>query len=159
MNRYIDNGDGPYNNYGDNDDLHEMNNNSGSENYKDDLQTIPYLILSGICIYFSYHIYMACRGPRNNNNNNVNEVLIQENIIKEKEKNINEIKKINGTYQNILEFLKSSNSTSCVICFEDYKKEDKIVLLKCSHIYHEKCITDWLNNDISCPLCRRSDLL
>lgn len=43
----------------------------------------------------------------------------------------------------------------CSICFEklgDEKTED--YTLSCNHIYHKLCISQWLNNHTTCPLCR-----
>ena len=43
----------------------------------------------------------------------------------------------------------------CIICLEDFKNDDKIIYLPCFHLFHEKCITDWINmNKGFCPLCR-----
>ena len=42
----------------------------------------------------------------------------------------------------------------CSICLEEYKKNDKLVQLKCKHVYHPGCINDWLDRQSSCPICR-----
>ena len=44
----------------------------------------------------------------------------------------------------------------CAICYEEYKQEDKIIKLKCNHIFHQKCIEDSYNigNLKTCPYCR-----
>ena len=42
----------------------------------------------------------------------------------------------------------------CVICLERYKKNDKIIVLKCNHIFHDECIEEWFISRLSCPLCR-----
>lgn len=78
---------------------------------------------------------------RGNNNNDNREQLIQnnENIIENSKKIID----INET-----------NEKECIICFDDYKSDDKIAELECNHIYHDSCITRWLQKDLSCPICR-----
>jgi len=44
---------------------------------------------------------------------------------------------------------------SCIICYEDYSKEDNIKELKnCKHIFHKDCINTWLNVNEICPICR-----
>ena len=43
---------------------------------------------------------------------------------------------------------------TCVICLENYEKEDKITTLECNHIFHHQCIVSWVENDNTCPLCR-----
>ena len=42
----------------------------------------------------------------------------------------------------------------CVICLERYKKNDKIIVLKCNHVFHDECIEAWFISRPSCPLCR-----
>ena len=46
----------------------------------------------------------------------------------------------------------------CSICLEDLKK-NIIILPKCHHKFHEKCIFDWFerdNSEMKCPLCKTS---
>ena len=51
---------------------------------------------------------------------------------------------------------KSKGAINCSICMDDYKEEDQIVILKCNHYYHEKCIENWLcNQKVTCPICRK----
>lgn len=48
----------------------------------------------------------------------------------------------------------------CSICLDDLVLEDgdheKIYLFKspCGHVFHDECMTNWLRNNDSCPLCR-----
>ena len=43
----------------------------------------------------------------------------------------------------------------CIICFESYKKDDKVVKLTCDgrHIFHSDCIGEWFKNREACPIC------
>lgn len=43
----------------------------------------------------------------------------------------------------------------CSICFDEISDKDKKVI-KCSHVYHEKCIEKWFQLSYKCPLCRDS---
>ena len=54
---------------------------------------------------------------------------------------------------------------SCAICLEDFPKthsqetshpsEDySIIRLPCHHLYHKKCIHQWLKASCTCPSCR-----
>ena len=42
--------------------------------------------------------------------------------------------------------------TECIICMEDFQETDEVVQLKCSplHIFHQKCIDDWVKNGVNC---------
>lgn len=42
----------------------------------------------------------------------------------------------------------------CVICLQDYKNEEEIITLPCTHLFHAACIKDWLQRDKSCPICK-----
>jgi len=45
---------------------------------------------------------------------------------------------------------------SCSICVEKYRhNHDKIFVLPCGHIYHQKCGNKWFNQSCICPVCRR----
>ena len=39
----------------------------------------------------------------------------------------------------------------------EYEPDDEITPLPCDtrHIFHTKCIKDWLKNNNSCPLCKK----
>ena len=47
----------------------------------------------------------------------------------------------------------------CVICYENYKKNNFQVKLLCKHKYHVLCLSEWVDekkkekNTITCPLC------
>jgi hypothetical protein len=43
----------------------------------------------------------------------------------------------------------------CNICLEQITPNDKLVVLKCDHIYHKHCIKEWLcNQSTKCCVCR-----
>lgn len=43
----------------------------------------------------------------------------------------------------------------CVICLNDFKRNDYLKVFSCGkHIFHEKCLSDWLKNSVVCPLCK-----
>lgn len=46
------------------------------------------------------------------------------------------------------------DDTSCSICYATL--DTSVVNMKCNHVFHKKCIMDWINkgNGNSCPLCR-----
>jgi hypothetical protein len=50
-----------------------------------------------------------------------------------------------------------NNFDECSICYTDYKFYTTIrKIIKCSHIYHEDCIKQWIieYDNKTCPLCR-----
>jgi len=53
-------------------------------------------------------------------------------------------------------FIKKEQTEQCSICLEDYQENDKILKLRCNHIFHKKCLKQWSHNkeSTSCPLCR-----
>ena len=44
----------------------------------------------------------------------------------------------------------------CPICLEQYIKKDKIIELSCNHIFHKKCIKEWIKDNNTCPQCREN---
>ncbi|KAK1440067.1 hypothetical protein QVD17_05892 [Tagetes erecta] len=48
------------------------------------------------------------------------------------------------------------DETNCAICLQDFEKEDEgRELPSCRHVFHVKCIDEWLIRQGSCPMCRR----
>ena len=42
----------------------------------------------------------------------------------------------------------------CPICIEPFEENDELYQLKCNHIFHTKCISEWININNICPNCR-----
>jgi hypothetical protein len=42
----------------------------------------------------------------------------------------------------------------CSICFDKFIDSDMCRELKCKHLYHQNCIDKWLDEHITCPVCR-----
>lgn len=51
---------------------------------------------------------------------------------------------------------KDGQSEQCAICLDDFKEGDgkQIAELKCSHIFHLKCLSEWVVKNDVCPMCR-----
>lgn len=45
----------------------------------------------------------------------------------------------------------------CTICLENYKNQDKIIMLDCQHYFHIDCILSWFIMHKTCPLCRNNN--
>lgn len=41
----------------------------------------------------------------------------------------------------------------CPICLDKYSMGDKIMTSECIHRFHEKCLTLWVKEKASCPVC------
>lgn len=46
--------------------------------------------------------------------------------------------------------------TSCSICSDDYKDEDIVSVLDCTHVFHKNCIEEWGHYNPVCPICKAS---
>ena len=51
----------------------------------------------------------------------------------------------------------TSDNDVCCIClesFKDLKEEDVKIICSNIHLYHKKCIDEWLKNNDNCPMCK-----
>ncbi len=48
----------------------------------------------------------------------------------------------------------TSEKKNCVICLEDFVKDEYLTCLPCFHPFHSKCIKDWLKRSKDCPICK-----
>lgn len=70
-------------------------------------------------------------------------------------------KKIKNLLQNDLKGIKygtneENNEKICTICLDEFKIDDTVSATKCQHLFHFKCISKWLNENITnlkCPNC------
>lgn len=92
----------------------------------------------------------------NLNNNNPNQPNQEEKEKKDK------VKKIKQLFDNELvplyysKELDDKGFNGCSICLKKYRNNtSKIIILFCNHIFHYKCIYDWLiiNKHWKCPIC------
>jgi hypothetical protein len=70
---------------------------------------------------------------------------------------LHEYESCNTKYYTIIK--KNLSSEICSICLEDLKiieENNEIVVLKCSHLFHKKCIDEWINVQHVCPLCKEN---
>ena len=50
----------------------------------------------------------------------------------------------------------SKESLGCIICWSAYKKGDEVCWSKysCNHVFHSKCLEQWIARKTLCPVCR-----
>jgi hypothetical protein len=46
------------------------------------------------------------------------------------------------------------DNLQCCICLERLIKGKKERMLPCTHLFHRKCISDWLKVKRECPICK-----
>ncbi|KAH8383264.1 hypothetical protein KR009_007607 [Drosophila setifemur] len=63
---------------------------------------------------------------------------------------INEIPNVQVSAEEV------ERKVQCSICWDDFKLDETVRKLPCSHLYHENCIVPWLNLHSTCPICRKS---
>lgn len=51
-----------------------------------------------------------------------------------------------------------ASGTVCAICLCKFRRRQEIRVLPCKHVFHQKCIDQWLKQRCICPLCRSDDL-
>jgi E3 ubiquitin-protein ligase RNF115/126 len=66
------------------------------------------------------------------------------------QKEIKELKKEKIEKSNFEKF----QSIDCSVCKENYKIEEEITTMPCTHVFHTDCLLPWLNLHNSCPVCR-----
>ncbi|KAJ3862652.1 hypothetical protein EV359DRAFT_44742 [Lentinula novae-zelandiae] len=51
--------------------------------------------------------------------------------------------------------VRSNCVEQCLICLEEYDKQDSVRVLECKHAFHMDCVDRWLlEGRNSCPACR-----
>ena len=55
---------------------------------------------------------------------------------------------------NKLDKIKNSDNEKCIICLEDFKINDQCLYLNCLHLFHARCIIEWLLKHDNCPICK-----
>ena len=53
-------------------------------------------------------------------------------------------------------YIKNDNSfnPTCIICINEIVKGASCLKISCGHIFHFKCVEEWLVKENKCPTCR-----
>ncbi|KAJ5888258.1 hypothetical protein N7495_008299 [Penicillium taxi] len=54
----------------------------------------------------------------------------------------------------VFETERDNQDPTCTICREDVDLRAFVKLLSCGHWFHPSCISQWLNDNSTCPICR-----
>jgi hypothetical protein len=90
----------------------------------------------------------------NNNNNNNNNVVISINSPNNLQNVVvtTDDEDLGNLHNSILT---TDHDTKCSICMSSMVKNETVILLKCNHIFHNECITQYLKEyNYKCPVCR-----
>jgi hypothetical protein len=56
------------------------------------------------------------------------------------------------------EFCKQSSGKvelpNCCICISEIQLKQKLIFIKCGHMYHDTCLIEWHKKNKNCPMCR-----
>ena len=50
--------------------------------------------------------------------------------------------------------LGSAGEEQCAVCRQDFRADETLRAMPCSHAFHQHCISEWLRRNAVCPLCR-----
>lgn len=53
--------------------------------------------------------------------------------------------------------ISEEENVMCAICLSDFEAAEEVCQLRCHelHIFHKKCIVQWLKKKNECPVCRQ----
>jgi len=130
--------------------LYVPNHNNLSNNTENN---IPNPNVNVIRYYHRGYIY---NGSENINENNILN-LSKETYVNDINNNLSKLETYKYSQIEVLFDTNVKNDNiSCPICFENYLDDDEIYNLKCSHVFHSKCLKDIALNKAICPLCRKN---
>lgn len=49
---------------------------------------------------------------------------------------------------------KEGGKAECTVCIDEVKVGEEVVVMPCKHWFHEACVTMWLKEHNTCPICR-----
>ena len=87
-------------------------------------------------------------------NSNNNEAF--EKIMTDKDKDNSNVKILIEKIPTIkYKFEKNGINNKCNICFDLFKENEYLKHLRCGHIFHKECLSQWLLNQKNCPNCNQ----
>ena len=83
-----------------------------------------------------------------------NDIIGMNKIFEGEDKNKSIKKKIEKIAQIYYRYNQYENP-ECTICFDLFKENELLKQLKCNHIFHKECLSQWLLNNANCPICNK----
>ncbi|CAI2360420.1 unnamed protein product [Moneuplotes crassus] len=119
------------------------------------LHPLTWLFLIGIVIWLPFFLVISyllkiCRTNEHLERDEPRE-LDQRRIWTDQRTNRKDQTEANGRSRK-----KVYEDSECIICLENFQESDRKKTTKCKHVFHSRCLTNWLKNRKTCPLCRRS---
>ncbi|KAD6796200.1 hypothetical protein R6Q59_019966 [Mikania micrantha] len=63
-------------------------------------------------------------------------------------------------YSNVKGLKIGKGALECAVCLNEFEDEETIRLIPlCDHVFHAECIDTWLENHVTCPVCRSNLVL
>lgn len=79
-----------------------------------------------------------------------------EQIIKPKKIRQNILSKLNLEPYYKCGVMPQNDVKDCIICINKIESNEYIRKLKCNHLFHKKCVDNWLKKNQNCPMCRKT---
>lgn len=127
--------------------------------FKIDINVIKYLINLGVDI-----------NVKNNNNKtfldyiilrdiNILKILLNDNLVSIPDNlklKYNYLFNLELDFSNIKQ-IKNNKQDSCIICLDNFKNDDELLICHNNHFYHKDCLVNWFksnNFNLKCPTCK-----
>ncbi|XP_060570412.1 RING finger protein 122-like [Ruditapes philippinarum] len=49
---------------------------------------------------------------------------------------------------------KNLRNDTCPVCLDEFLSKEKIAICTCHHVFHSKCLLEWLRHKNNCPMCK-----
>ncbi len=50
--------------------------------------------------------------------------------------------------------VKNEDNKKCMVCLLEFDDDDDVQCLECKHVFHHKCLDEWVKYKPECPTCR-----
>lgn len=67
--------------------------------------------------------------------------------------NENVIQQINLQTIPAVLYKETEKSQACELCLDIFNEGDSVKTLECMHVFHARCIDNWMRSEAKCPVC------